>query len=236
MPTFEETQMTQLEKYLQEKMALSAHRGMKSAALFGIQTIITKLIPQAKPHPPVDKGLYRAAWRVQDNGVDKPVEIVNNAPHALFIEYGVRASNVKIGRKMISALAEWSKRHQKSTSKSKVSDTRDGSSEIKKGPKSEKSKGVKFQKDLEKLVKRLSSFIKKLRFGSASVKNDKGKPTIPPMSDRQALNAAWAIATVMTKRGIFAPNGLRIAEKAEKILVKIVEREVARAISMDMGR
>jgi len=39
------------------------------------------------------------------------VEIYNTAPHAPFIEYGVRAANVKPGTAMITALVKWVKRH-----------------------------------------------------------------------------------------------------------------------------
>jgi hypothetical protein len=37
-------------------------------------------------------------------------EVANAVPHGLFIEHGVRAKNVKPGRKMIDALAAWVKR------------------------------------------------------------------------------------------------------------------------------
>lgn len=82
-------------------------RAMIRTAQRMLQDINTQLIP-GEPHPPVDRGIYRAGWRVEE--VAGVVYLVNTVKHALFIEKGVRAANVKIGRKMIDALADWAKR------------------------------------------------------------------------------------------------------------------------------
>jgi site-specific recombinase XerC len=78
--------------------------GLYSAALRGVQVIVTQIIPARTPQP-VDRAVYRSGWRVSpaQGGAD----IENLEPHAAFIEDGVRAANVKIGRAMIEALSEW---------------------------------------------------------------------------------------------------------------------------------
>lgn len=79
-------------------------RGLLSAAHRTVAYIQTSIIPNL-PQPPVGRGAYRAAWRAVrlDNGA----EVVNSTVQAIFIEYGVRAENVKPGRAMIAALTEW---------------------------------------------------------------------------------------------------------------------------------
>lgn len=85
----------------------AARRGAMSAAIRGVGIIITEIIPKQKPMP-VDRGIYRAAWRAQPS--PNGASIINDSPHAQFIENGVPAGNVKPGRAMIAALAEWAKR------------------------------------------------------------------------------------------------------------------------------
>jgi len=92
---------------LKEKWHKAAVLGLQSAAARGVQDIITRIIPSRTPQP-VDRGVYRSGWRfypAPDGAV-----IDNAEPHAILIEDGVRAGNVKIGKKMIDALAEWVQR------------------------------------------------------------------------------------------------------------------------------
>lgn len=94
---------------LSDKRREAAMRGLKSAALRAIQIVKAELIPAAVPQP-VDRGHYRAGWamaEVPNHGV----LIINAEPHAALVEHGVRAANVKPGRAMIAALAEWARRH-----------------------------------------------------------------------------------------------------------------------------
>lgn len=90
---------------LQKKAAL---RGLASAALRGLQLVVAEIIPSRTPQP-VDRGVYRAGWRVVPIKDGSAIE--NLEPHAAFVEHGVRASNVKVGRAMIAALQEWARRH-----------------------------------------------------------------------------------------------------------------------------
>lgn len=86
---------------------VAAMRGLYSAAIRTVQHIQTSVIP-AEPRVPVDRGIYRAGWRAEH--IPEGALVVNRVPHAIFIEYGVRAANVKPGRAMIDALAEWVRR------------------------------------------------------------------------------------------------------------------------------
>lgn len=92
---------------LKEKWRKAAILGLQSAAARGVQDIITRIIPSRTPQP-VDRGIYRSGWRFYPSPNGAVIE--NFEPHAVLIEDGVRASNVKIGRAMINALAEWVKR------------------------------------------------------------------------------------------------------------------------------
>jgi len=91
-------------KDLPEILRKYAVVGIRVAAARGLATILTTIIPSRNP-PPVDRGLYRAGWKVQSN--DDGAEIYNDAAHAPFIEHGVRANNIKIGHALIGALTEW---------------------------------------------------------------------------------------------------------------------------------
>lgn len=90
---------------LGEKFVVAATAGLRLAAIRGLRVLTTQIIPSRIPHPPVDRGVYRAAWKTAS--IPGGAEIYNDEPHAKFIEFGVRASNVKIGRAMIAALTEW---------------------------------------------------------------------------------------------------------------------------------
>lgn len=72
-----------------------------------VTVVVTEIIPNEE-HPPVDRGLYRAGWRIKKG--PSSVTIFNATPAAGHIEWGVRASHVKPGRAMIASLAAWVKR------------------------------------------------------------------------------------------------------------------------------
>ncbi len=90
---------------LKEEMKAAAWQGLVAAGARGLQTLLIEIIPKRSPQP-VDRGVFRAGWKLRI-GSDY-VEIYNDELEAEFIENGVRASNVKIGARMIAALAEWS--------------------------------------------------------------------------------------------------------------------------------
>lgn len=139
----------------------AALKGLHSAAMRAVQVIQTEIIPSLVPQP-VDRGLYRAGWRWTPESTG--ALIFNVEPHASFIEHGVRAANVKIGKAMIQALTEWVVR-------------------------------------------------KKLE--------PQGK---------KAVRAAWAIAKVMQRRGVFG-QGLHVLEQLVRDkLPRIVAEEIAAEI------
>lgn len=78
-----------------------------SAAYRTLGEIQNSLIPAEKPQP-VDTGAYRAGWKVETT--DRGADIVNTLPYAPVVEWGARPENVKIGRALIQALAEWARR------------------------------------------------------------------------------------------------------------------------------
>lgn len=91
-------------KMLEGKRRQAARRGLISAGHQMVSVIQNEIIP-SEPRVPVDRGIYRGAWKV------KPEEwgalVWNSAPHAPIVEDGARAENVKVGRAMIDALTEW---------------------------------------------------------------------------------------------------------------------------------
>lgn len=88
---------------LEGRLRTAAEKGLLSAA-HRLVGVIQETIDR-EPRKPVDRGIYRAGWAVRR--VAHGVLVYNATPAASLIEYGVRAENVKIGRKMIDALAEW---------------------------------------------------------------------------------------------------------------------------------
>jgi hypothetical protein len=88
---------------LEGKLKKAAEKGMISAAHRGVAEI--QEIIDREPRVPVDRGTYRAGWRVRQ--IEKGALVYNNVPHAGLIEEGVKGGRVKIGRAMIDALAEW---------------------------------------------------------------------------------------------------------------------------------
>lgn len=89
-------------------MQASMGQALLSTATRLVQVINTEIIPETQPNQPVDRGTYRAGWRVE--AAEGKVFLVNTVKHAPIIEWGARAANIKVGRKMITALAAWVKR------------------------------------------------------------------------------------------------------------------------------
>lgn len=85
-----------------------AKKGLYSAALRMVNEIQTRVIPQLMPSP-VDRSVYKAGWRAEET--DDGALYENTVRHAGFVEDGVKADSVKVGRKMIEGLAEWAGRH-----------------------------------------------------------------------------------------------------------------------------
>ncbi len=102
-------QHAEFSKYLRAGLEKSVHKAILGTATRLVQHINAEIIPNTQPFQPVDRGTYRAGFKVLRQG-EKSVFIVNTVPHAKFIEFGVRGSNVKIGREMITALTGWVKR------------------------------------------------------------------------------------------------------------------------------
>ena len=82
-----------------------ALRALRLAALKGVRVVVTQIIPSHGDDAPVDTGAYRASWKA----VSQPdgAAVLNDSPMAPIIEYGIRGSHVKIGRKMLGALFSW---------------------------------------------------------------------------------------------------------------------------------
>ena len=71
-----------------------AFAGLVSAGHRVVQVIVSEIIPSFGDRMPVDRGVYRAGWRVQPLKGEGKVLVHNVAPHAAFIEHG------KAGRAM----------------------------------------------------------------------------------------------------------------------------------------
>jgi hypothetical protein len=89
---------------LEGKMHKAALKGLLSAAQRTVSVIQTEIIPR-EDRAPVDRGVYRAGWRARK--LDDGALVYNNTPHAGIVEYGARAENIKVGKRMIDALTEW---------------------------------------------------------------------------------------------------------------------------------
>jgi len=77
---------------------------LRKAAVLTFQEITLRIIPARSPTPR-NKGSFFGGWRVEE--LPDGAMVYNSEKHAAFIEYGVRAGNVKSGQRMIQALAEW---------------------------------------------------------------------------------------------------------------------------------
>lgn len=91
-------------QWVGKEMRAAAERGLLAAAVRTVSHIQNEVLPKENPQP-VDRGIFKAAWRA--SRIPKGAMVSNTSPQAPFIEYGVRSENVKIGRAMIDALAEW---------------------------------------------------------------------------------------------------------------------------------
>jgi len=89
---------------LQGKLHAAALKGLLSAAHRLVGVIQTEIIPK-EARVPVDRGIYKAAWRADKT--PEGARVSNSSPHAGLIEDGVRAASVKPGREMIEALTAW---------------------------------------------------------------------------------------------------------------------------------
>jgi hypothetical protein len=109
MPTvkFDISQSEEIARHLQMSIEDVGKRALLATANRVVQHITTVIIPAINPQP-VDRGAYRAGWRAKR--IPEGAEVINTVLHALFIEDGVRGENVKIGKKMIDALAAWVRR------------------------------------------------------------------------------------------------------------------------------
>lgn len=107
MATFDLADYEQFTKQLQFGLSNAARKGLLSAALRTANLIQTRIIPNTKPEP-VDRGRYKAGWLVKKTSYG--ASLTNSVPYASMIELGVRAANVKPGRAMLKALAEWAQR------------------------------------------------------------------------------------------------------------------------------
>lgn len=107
MPTFEIDNLDDWEDWTREKLSGALKRGLFSAAIRAVGVIQNELIPAENPQP-VDRGAYRAGWRAEET--PRGADVVNDMPVAPIIDGGARPENIKIGRAMIEALAEWAKR------------------------------------------------------------------------------------------------------------------------------
>lgn len=93
-------------KKLGEKRRKAAMKGLLSAA-HRLVGVINEII-EAEPRKPVDRGIYKAGWRVRKE--TDGVLVFNATPHASFIEDGVRGDHVRVGRAMVDAIAAWVQR------------------------------------------------------------------------------------------------------------------------------
>lgn len=107
MPRFDLSQGDQLKRYLDDGIKEGVKNGLLSAATRLVGVIQNEIIPAEKPAPIFDAH-YKAAWHAEPT--ERGADVYNDMPYASVIEHGARAENIKIGRKMIDALAEWARR------------------------------------------------------------------------------------------------------------------------------
>lgn len=100
--------LSQLEAFANsftDKVEAAAIKGIQSAVARGEREIKAVIIPNKKPRPPTNKGIYKAAWRteIEPDGAS----LVNSTPYAPMIEYGVRPESVHYSWTLYYALREW---------------------------------------------------------------------------------------------------------------------------------
>lgn len=92
-------------KKLHRQYPIAVRTGLRAAASKSQQYITSTGIEQAQPYPPVDRGMYRRAWKVQRT--PEGAKLYNSMPYAAIIEYGRRPG----GRlPPVDILAEWVRR------------------------------------------------------------------------------------------------------------------------------
>lgn len=101
-----------------KEMRRAGMKGIYSTILRAKRDIVSREIP-AEPRPPVDRGMYKAAWGIErlPNGA----AIFNNAPHAVFIEYGVPNTNVVPSKRAVMNISEWAQRKFGASAKEAIS-------------------------------------------------------------------------------------------------------------------
>lgn len=253
-----DTDIAAFREHIGHKLKVGLRRGGISAAMRTLQHIQAELIPKAMPHPPIDRGVYRAGWRVTGDLVTTPIIIENPVPYAAIIEYGARAENVKPGRKMLAALTEWVKRKgltnaafaarvKGASGGAKGEGAAKGAEKAKAAKKAQEAQragGREAAKDLlspvmntktarqvAKMLRAIKGILKKMRV-SDKVKKAPGKaPVLAAPTSGDAEEIAWAIAMAMKKNGIFGGKGLRIMGKARtKLLKEYLPQEMTREV------
>lgn len=101
---FTSQESAQFAKWLTKQSEGAVKQALYGTAMAIVSKILNEIIP-AEPRQPVDIGSYRAGWKFKR--IPKGAMVYNSVPHAVFIEKGVRASNVKPGRAMREAITQW---------------------------------------------------------------------------------------------------------------------------------
>jgi hypothetical protein len=190
-------------KHMDKVIREAAIRGLRAAALRLVNHIVVSVIP-AEPRVPVDRGIYRAGWKMRP--IEGGAEVYNNTPHASFIEDGVRAANVKVGRLMLDAITAWVKRKG-----------------IDKGPG-------------PKLIKGLTAAVKNQRIGATVTKTAKGSMLNPTSDSRARSIAWAIAMNMKKKGIFNDGKGLGILRKASKVRNQYVREEIAREINRVGGK
>lgn len=93
----------------------AARAGLRKAASDCHSAVVVRT-SELKPYPPVDIGIYTAAWTDEALPADQGARLFNAAPHAGIVEWGVRPGRIpspyKAGGKKVPmrALVEWAYR------------------------------------------------------------------------------------------------------------------------------
>lgn len=101
---FTSMESKQFAKWLQTRSESAVQNALYGTAMAIVSKILNEIIP-AEPRQPVDVGTYRAGWKFKK--IPKGAMVYNSVPHAILIEKGVRAANVKPGRAMREAITQW---------------------------------------------------------------------------------------------------------------------------------
>lgn len=111
MESFDISQLGELAKSVEATVQGAIRRGVYGAALHLLAHIKSTVIPNTPTDVPGTympvgiRGAYRAAWEITKT--PQGADVYNSLPYASIIEWGARAKNIKVGRKMIDALTEW---------------------------------------------------------------------------------------------------------------------------------